>query len=132
MELSLNTPALLFPALSLLVLAYTNRFLALATLIRNLKQNYDRSHDEKLITQITNLRRRISIIRNMQLCAVSSIFCCVLCMFLLFADFLQAGIVVFQVSLVLMLVSLWLCLREITLSGNALAIELKDLEKPQH
>ncbi|MBC7614933.1 MAG: DUF2721 domain-containing protein, partial [Pedobacter sp.] len=28
MNLSINTPALLFPAISLIMLAYTNRFLA--------------------------------------------------------------------------------------------------------
>jgi hypothetical protein len=129
MQLTLNTPALLFPAISLLMIAYTNRFLALASLIRHLKTTYDQSHDAKLIVQIATLRRRIIIIRNMQLCGIASILCCVLCMFLLFAGFGVAGVVVFQVGLVLMIASLWLCFIEIMLSGSALSVELKDLEK---
>ena len=43
MELSINTPALLFPAITLLMLAYTNRFLALASLVRSLHDEYNQA-----------------------------------------------------------------------------------------
>jgi hypothetical protein len=39
-QLSLTTPALLFSAISLLLLAYTNRFLAYASVVRNLHARY--------------------------------------------------------------------------------------------
>ena len=84
MEFTLTTPALLFSAISLLLLAYTNRFLALASIIRGMKKQYLESKDENLLGQMANLRRRIFYIRNMQGCGIISFFFCVLCMFLMF------------------------------------------------
>ena len=107
MELTLTTPALLFPAISLLLLAYTSRFLALASLIRDLHSRYDSNNQDPRITgQLENLRYRIAIIRNMQIFGVASFFFCVLCMFLIFAGFDLYAAWVFGASLVLLLVSL--------------------------
>ena len=86
MELSLTTPAVLFPAISLLLLAYTNRFLAISTLIRNLKKRFDEEGTEHIIGQIRNLRRRIFLIRNMQWLGVFALFLCVISMFLIFEN----------------------------------------------
>jgi hypothetical protein len=128
MELSVNTPALLFPCISLLLLAYTNRFLAIATLIRGLKTKYASAHEPGLIKQIINLRKRVIIIRNMQAAAVLSLLLCVMCMFLIFAGYQSYAQIIFGCSLILMLVSLGLSILEITISVNALKIELQDLE----
>ena len=128
MELNLSSPALLFPAVSLLLLAYTNRFLALASLIRTLHSDYKVSQDELIIKQIQNLRHRVLLIRNMQATGVSSIFLCVLCMFLLFAGQIQFGKVIFAISLMFLMVSLALSIREIQLSVDALNLHLSDLE----
>jgi hypothetical protein len=82
MELSITTPALLFPAISLLMLAYTNRFLAIANLIRNLHDKYKKDPNEKhIVAQIRNLRVRIRLIRNMQAFGVISFLFCVVCYF---------------------------------------------------
>lgn len=67
MHVSLTTPALLFPAISLLLLAYTNRFFALAALIRQLSSGDKPVHQD----QIKNLSQRIRIIRRMQEAGVS-------------------------------------------------------------
>src|SRR4051812_44221967 len=83
MEITLATPALLFPAITLLMLAYTNRFLGLASLIRNLHQRWTESHDVVLVAQIENLRRRLGLIRRMQALGVLSLLVCVACMFVL-------------------------------------------------
>jgi hypothetical protein len=91
MELTLTTPALLFPALSLLLLAYTNRFLALANLIRELHRRYHTEPAPGVAGQLANLRRRVYIIRDMQALGIASLFACVLCMFLLFAGQVFAG-----------------------------------------
>ena len=128
MEIELSSPALLFPAVSLLLLAYTNRFLALASLIRSLHSDYKENQDELIIKQIENLRHRVLLIRNMQATGVSSIFLCVLCMFLLFAGQVQFGKVVFAISLVFLMVSLAFSIREIQLSVDALNLHLSDLE----
>ncbi|MBL7927365.1 MAG: DUF2721 domain-containing protein [Bacteroidia bacterium] len=128
MELSVNTPALLFPCISLLLLAYTNRFLAIAGLIRGLKTKYTAAHEPGLIKQINNLRKRVIIIRNMQAAAVLSLFFCVMCMFLIFGGYQAMAQIIFAISLVLMLISLSLSIIEVTISVNALKIELKDLE----
>jgi hypothetical protein len=130
MDLTLTTPALLFPALSLLLLAYTNRFLALANLIRELHRRYQTEPNPGVVGQLANLRRRVHIIRDMQALGIASLFCCVLCMFLLFAKQMIAGEVVFGVALVLMLLSLALSFWEIVISVNALDLQLQDMEWP--
>jgi len=128
MEITITTPALLFPAISLLLLAFTNRFIALASLVRNLKEQYVRTHSTLLMGQISNLRERLILIRNMQTLGISSMFMCVLCMFVLFAGELTIGKYLFAFSLVLLMASLALSIREIQISVNALKIELSDME----
>ena len=81
MKIDLTTPALLFPAISLLLLAYTNRFLTLANLIRDLHAKYKQSRDQLIPGQIANLRYRMVLIRNMRAFGVSSLLLCVLSMF---------------------------------------------------
>lgn len=133
MNISLTTPALLFPAISLLLLAYTNRFLAIASLIRDLHAKYKKDRDKMLYGQIKNLKLRLILIRNMQALGISSLFICVLCMFLLYAGLLLIGQIVFGISLVLLMISLALSVWEIQISVNALNIQLGDLSdmKPE-
>ena len=128
MEFSISTPAILFPAISLLLLAYTNRFMSLASLIRSLKNQYIESHNPNLIGQISNLRKRIYLIRNMQACGIASFFLCVICMLMLFNDSQLIAKYTFGLSLILLLISLYLSLREIQISIEALKIELSELE----
>lgn len=129
MQITVTTPALLFPAISLLLLAYTNRFLTLASLIRDLHARYKASPEDILLWQLTSLRYRIILIRNMQAFGVASFFGCVLCMFALFAGWEQVGKAIFAISLVLMLISLALSFREIQVSIDALKIRLQDIEE---
>lgn len=129
MELTLTTPGLLFPALSLLLLAYTNRFLSLASLIRGLKDRYTSTHNHLVYGQIQNLRTRLNLIKNMQAFGIASLFGCVLCMFVLFGGYNTAGKYIFAMSLVLLMVSLGMALREIQISVNALNLELNDMEE---
>ena len=128
MDINLTTPALLFPAISLLLLAYTNRFLALATLIRDLHARYKANKDQLIIGQIANLRYRVVLIRNMQAFGVSSLLLCVICMLALFIGWAAAGKWIFGLSLVLMAISLMISIREIQVSVDALNIRLRDLE----
>jgi len=127
-QLTLTTPALLFPAISLLLLAYTNRFLAVAALIRQLNSEFKEQPNTVIIGQIESLRQRVVLIRNMQAFGISSLFCCVLCMFLIFAGEYAIGEIVFGIALVLLLISLGLSFREIQISVKALNIQLGDLE----
>jgi hypothetical protein len=128
MDINLTTPALLFPAISLLLLAYTNRFLTLANLIRELHARYKKEHDQLIPGQIANLRYRVYLIKYMQFFGVFSLLLCVVCMFVLFAGWLLAGQIVFGVSLVFMIISLGISLREIWISVDALNLRLQDLE----
>lgn len=129
MELSLNTPALLFPAISLLLLAYTNRFVALASLVRKLHDNYRQGKESiKIVEQIKNLRQRINLIRYMQGLGVFSFSLCVICMFCIYNGWLQMAKYVFGLSLLSLLTSLFISLLEITKSMNALELELSDIE----
>lgn len=132
MDITITTPALLFPAISLLLLAFTNRFLALANLIRQLHANYKTDPDELLFGQIANLRHRINLIRDMQAAGVASLLLCVICMLTLFMDWLVISRWIFAVSLLLMAVSLAISIREIQISVGALDLHLKDLEKMEN
>jgi hypothetical protein len=126
--LTLTTPALLFPAISLLLLAYTNRFVVLAQLIRQLKQ-MDTEEDHALIArQITMLRKRIVLTKRMQTFGVLSFFLCTLSMFALFLGVELAGAIVFGISLILLSISLLYSLYEIVISTNAINVELESFE----
>ena len=129
MPIDLTTPALLFSTISLLLLAYTNRFLALASVIRKLHADYKTSTDQILVEQITNLRRRINLIRDMQTLGVASLLNCTLCMASLFAGWQMVGKVIFALSLLLMVGSLTISMIEIRMSVGALDVQLKDMER---
>jgi hypothetical protein len=128
MEFNLQTPTLLFSAISLLMLAYTNRFVVIANLIREL---YDRHQKNPTIIteqQLINLRKRMSIIRNMQVFGAFSFFFSVLSLLLLFASAINLAQWSFGTSLIMLLISLGLLIAELQISVNALNIQLKDFK----
>ncbi len=128
MEITLTTPALLFPTVSLLLLAYTNRFLTLATIIRSLHDRYKTENDRNLLGQISNLRYRTYLIRDTQIFGVLSLLCCVVSMFALFAGWEEGGKWSFAAALILMMVSMVISLRELQISVGALDLLLAELE----
>jgi hypothetical protein len=132
MEISFTTPALLFPAISLLLLAYTNRFLALANVVRKLHDEYKRGEENKIILQqIHSLRRRIRLVRYMQGLGVFSFLCCVVTMYSIYMNWTGLVKYEFAISLLSLLASLIVSLVEITQSTKALELELSDIEEPQ-
>lgn len=129
MEINVTTPALLFPAISLLLLAFTNRFLTLANLIRDLHAKYKVDQNEVYVGQIANLKYRIRLIRDMQAFGIASLLFCVVSMFALFAGWLDVGKWIFGFSLILMMIALAISLREIQVSVGALDLHLQDMEQ---
>ena len=130
MELTFNTPALLFPAISLLLLAYTNRFLALANLVRRLHDEYKRGEKRSgLIYEIQSLRRRLILVRYMQGLGVFSFVCCVVTMYSIYSEWQEIAKYIFAVSLLSLLTSLIISLIEIAQSTKAIEVELSDIEK---
>ncbi|HMV45761.1 MAG TPA: DUF2721 domain-containing protein [Leptospiraceae bacterium] len=129
MELTLNTPSLLFPAISLMMLAYTNRFLSLSKLVRDLYNEYSTTKEQKVLVQIRSLRLRLRLIRYMQFFGVSSILLCVICMFFIFIEELGLAKYIFITSLILLAISLTFSVWEIQISTKALSVELSDLEE---
>ncbi|WP_295983559.1 DUF2721 domain-containing protein [uncultured Algibacter sp.] len=127
-ELTLTTPALLFSAISLIMLAYTNRFIAYAAIIRNLHDKYLLKKDERLIKQIKNLKQRLYLTRAMQITGISSLLLCVLTMFLIFIEQHVVAVYVFGVALILLIVSLALLIKEIQISVEALEHHISDIE----
>ena len=128
MDLTIQTPALLFPALSLLLLAYTNKFLAIANLIRKLVSDFDESSRVMLLQQIRSLRRRLWLIRWMQVFGVASILLCVITMFLVYEGWQIWAKILFACSLLLMMTSLVITLMEIFLSAGALRVLMREFE----
>ena len=137
-QLTLTTPALLFSAISLLLLAYTNRFLAYATVVRNLHMQHKENRSKAelgeanpngiIVGQIQNLRKRLVLTRTMQLLGIGSLLLCVLCMFLVYIDQQLAAEIIFGIALVMLIISLAISVREIQISVKALDLHLSDME----
>ena len=129
-QISLNTPALLFPAITLLMLAYTNRFLAIANRIRNLHQSYAKMEvKHTAIKQIKSLRARLNLIKYMQGFGALSFFCCVLCMYFIYRNWMYAANIIFAAGMMTLLISIVLSFLEIQQSTKALELELSDMEE---
>jgi hypothetical protein len=132
MEITFNTPALLFPAISLLLLAYTNRFLALASLVRKLHDEYQSGGENKIVLkQIHSIRLRLRLVRYMQTLGVFSFLCAVITMYCIYNEWVLASRYIFGVSLLGLLISLVISLVEIIQSTKALELELSGIEEPE-
>ena len=127
MILTIETPALLFSATSLILLAYTNRFLTIATIVRSLKKNYEEKESSSTLLEIKNLNLRLTLIRYMQMFGVLCLFLSVFAMLLLFLALPELGIYLFGLSLLCLLISLGISFWEISISVTALRLHLKDL-----
>jgi peptidoglycan/LPS O-acetylase OafA/YrhL len=127
-ELTLTTPALLFSAVSLILLAYTNRFLAYAQVVRNLHADFQKNQNSVLLGQIKNLRRRLKLTQMMQVLGITSLLLCVACMFLIYVHFHVLAETIFAIALILLILSLAISIREIQISVKALDIHLSDME----
>lgn len=127
MTLNIETPALLFSATSLILLAYTNRFLTIATIIRGLKKTYDEKENVSILGEIKNLNLRLTLIRYMQMFGVLSLFLSVFAMLLLFLEHQIFSIYLFGLSLLCLLISLGISFWEISISVRALRLHLSDL-----
>ena len=128
-ELSLTTPALLFSAISLIMLAYTNRFLAYAAVVRNLHAKYQERQDAILLDQIKNLSTRLQLTRWMQIFGIVSLLLCVLTMFLIYIKLHVLAVYVFGIALILLIISLGLLIREIQISVDALSLHISDINE---
>jgi phosphoglycerol transferase MdoB-like AlkP superfamily enzyme len=129
MELSLSIPALLFPAISLTMLAYNARYLAIAALIRQLHQKYQETESKSIGLQVKQLRKRLVIIKNMQATAIFSFLLAVITMFLIYVELRFWANLIFTISLLALMVSLILSFIEVQLSTKALSIQLRDIEE---
>ncbi|MCF8272450.1 MAG: DUF2721 domain-containing protein [Flavobacteriaceae bacterium] len=127
-QLTLTTPALLFSAISLIMLAYTNRFLAYASVIRSLHDKYLQKKDKILIDQIKNIKQRLYLTRSMQIFGISSLLLCVLTMFLIYIQQQIIAVWVFGIALILLIISLALLIKEIQISVKALEHHISDIE----
>ena len=128
-QLTLTTPALLFSAISLILLAYTNRFLAYASVVRDLHNRFKENPTRLILGQINNLRTRLKLTRAMQVLGIGSLLLCVFCMFLIYVEFQIFANIIFAIALILLIFSLALSIREILISVRALDLQLGDMEE---
>lgn len=131
-ELTLTTPALLFSAVSLILLAYTNRFLSYAQLVRQLRDRYMENPSDITEAQIENLRKRLNLTRRMQGLGIASLFFCVVSMFLIYIGLQLFSAYVFGLALILLIASSGVSFREIQISTRSLEIYLGTMEKGKH
>ncbi|MGE9296686.1 MAG: DUF2721 domain-containing protein [Puniceicoccales bacterium] len=123
--IDVTTPAILFPAVSLLMLAYTNRFLALAKIVRDLAGQLIEHDDESLRRQIDNLEIRLTLIKWMQAFGIMALLSCLMSILAIHTGFQLLGEFLFGLSILLLFASLCICLREVMLAGNALRVVLE-------
>ena len=129
MDITINTPALFFPAISLVMLAYTNRFLALASVVRNLHTRYiEGGKKDKIFGQIKNLKYRLRLVKNMQAFGVLSFLSCIFSMYFIYINQMLWANIMFGLAMLIFVVSLIMSLIEIQLSTKALELELSDME----
>ncbi|WP_405369290.1 DUF2721 domain-containing protein [Nonlabens sp. Asnod2-A12] len=131
MELSLSIPALLFPAISLTMLAYNARYLVIATLIRNLHGQYEENSSETIRLQVEKLSKRLTLIKNMQAVAIFSFLLAVTTMLLIYIEQSFIANIVFGLSLIALMISLILSFIEVQISTKALSIQLQNIEKKE-
>ena len=129
--LYLTTPSLLFSAISLILLAYTNRFLSYASVVRALKEKHQQTHDPKDIAQIANLRKRLYLTRSMQILGILSLLLCVIAMFFIYVSWQVFAAWIFGIALLLLAASLCVCIWEINISVKALEIHLEDISSKE-
>ncbi|TWV12673.1 DUF2721 domain-containing protein [Bacteroidaceae bacterium HV4-6-C5C] len=128
MGIDLTTPALLFSAISLIMLAYTNRFLSYANLVRTLKDQYLEDHSSVTAAQIENLRKRLYLTRSMQVTGIGSLLLCVISMFTIYIGLRLISVFIFGMALVLLILSLSISIYEIYISVKALELHLKKMK----
>ena len=129
--LDLTTPSLLFSAISLILLAYTNRLLSYASVVRALKEKHQQTHDPKDIAQIANLRKRLYLTRSMQILGILSLLLCVIAMFFIYVSWQVFAAWIFGIALLLLAASLCVCIWEINISVKALEIHLEDISSKE-
>lgn len=129
MEIDLTTPALLFSAISLIMLAYTNRFMSYAQLVRTLKEQYRVNHSSVTAAQIANLRKRLYLTRAMQVTGTGSLLLCVVSMFFIYIQLYLVSVYIFGLAMVMLIVSLAISVYEIYISVKALEIHLDDMNE---
>ena len=129
--LDLTTPSLLFSAISLILLAYTNRFLSYASVVRALKEKHQQTHDPMDIAQIANLRKRLYLTRSMQILGILSLLLCVIAMFFIYVSWQVFAAWIFGIALLLLAASLCVCIWEINISVKALEIHLEDISSKE-
>ena len=129
MEIDLTTPALLFSAISLIMLAYTNRFLSYAQLVRTLKEQYMENRSSVKAAQIANLRKRLYLTRAMQVTGIGSLLLCVVSMFFIYIQLYFVSVYIFGLALLLLIISLTISIYEIYISVKALELHLNDMHK---
>ncbi len=129
MDITINTPALFFPAISLVMLAYTNRFLALASVVRNLHSQYNEGDKkQKIHDQIKYLKYRLRLVKNMQTFGVLSFLSCIFCMYFIYISQMLWANIMFGLAMLVFIISLVMSLIEIRLSTKALELELSDMD----
>lgn len=127
-ELTLTTPSIMFSAISLIMLAYTNRFMAYAQLVRNLKDEFSQTHTKIAEKQLYNLTKRLYLVRSMQIFGVLSLLLCVLCTLFIYVNMHISAVVTFSTALILLAISLAISIKELLISVKALEYHLDDLK----
>jgi len=127
--MEIQTPAIVFPAISMLLVAYTSRFMVISQRIRSLHEKYATTSTEQTLQQLANFRQRLSLIKWMQCFGVLAFISVTLSILMILLGFLPKYVeIAFGLSLTFLVTSLGLALHEIMISTRAIEIELQGIE----
>ena len=125
--MDITTPAILFPAISLLFVAYTNRLHSLSVLIRAMTtEGSDESKTEHTEEQLDILQKRVTYIKRMQVFGILSFIFNLITIICLYINYDYLANYIFGFGLFMLSASLFFALLETLISTKALNIHLKN------
>ena len=126
-------PALLFPAIPLMMISFGNRYTSLATLIRKIHDKLITTKSSELVIdhyfdQIKILTRRLTLVRSVQTLSGISFLFNLLTIFTNYINIEVLALNFFGLSVLVFSIAIILFIYEIQLSTKALSKHLEDLK----
>ena len=130
-DLNFWYPALLFPAIPLMMIVFGNRYSSLSKLIRDLHDRFLKEDEvrDKFTEQIELLTDRLFLVKSMQTLAGLAFIANLLTIFFRYIDVPSVAFSLFGVATILLSASILLFVIEIQKSSSALSKHISDLKK---
>ena len=128
-------PALLFPAIPLMMISFGNRYTSLASLIRKIHDlivlnKHSKKTAGHYLDQITILTKRLKLVRAIQTLSGLSFLSNLFSIFASYLEEYQLALNSFGLGVLIFAIAILMFIYEIQLSTRALSKHLEDLKDP--